>query len=171
MVVTILLYLFIFHGRVMNSYAIFVILLIVSFACNDNPSSDDNRKGTCGSPKINSCSGDPCSYLQIYDTYGNLVNEGSGQGTGNLYWNGKDCNGDSVPCGNYTAKTTVRAYGQVTQFSSNIMIKGPDSIDKYGRAACDSLRRSCAGNYVEGTGTYINSSGSVESDIVCICCE
>jgi len=39
--------------------------------------------------------------MKIYDFQGNYINGGPMSGSSPVYWDGRDCNGDTVPCGKY----------------------------------------------------------------------
>src|SRR5512140_3765769 len=85
---------------------------------------DTSSSAICSGPTINSCSGDPCQYVHIYDKDGNFINESSGPAGGYIYWNGSDCSGNPVPCGKYTLKIYYVSSGGSSMITDYIMVAG-----------------------------------------------
>ena len=140
--------------------AILVIIITVIFFC-----SGPESKSRCTEPRSAPCS--DCIYVRIYDSNGNFVSQSTTTLGGMVYWDGRDCNGDSVPCGAYTAKSTVVYNGRSVTQTSEILVKRENSISKTGRAACDSLKSSCNGFYYEA----LYEDPFTGTDVGCVCCQ
>jgi hypothetical protein len=145
----------------------FLIIAVPLFLSCKSPTSGDG--GPCGSPSITGCSGDPCGYCYIYDSQNRLVNEGSGQGMDQVYWNGTDCQGNAVPCGQYTTKLFIVSNGKTSPITGSILVAGANSKTAYGATACAALHDTCAGTYYETIGEYIEGNSFVTGTI-CLCC-
>ena len=143
------------------------LLLLFTLMCV-NPS---DKNGNCGSPTIHSCGGSQCVYSHIYDAYGNFINEAASN-MGYVYWDGRDCHGDSVGCGKYRVEHHSVVSGFERVVTEYIIIKDENSTSACGRSACDSLKKECPGGYAEALSSYIGSDGSIHSDeVCCICCQ
>ena len=144
----------------------FMIFLFLFLSCK-SPTSGDN--GPCGSPTITGCSGDPCGYFYIYDSRNRLMAEAAGPATETPYWNGADCQGNAVPCGQYTAKMYIVSGGRTMAYTSSILVAGATSHTANGTDACAALHDSCTGTFYQTTGQYIEGN-SVVTGPVCLCC-
>jgi hypothetical protein len=144
--------------------AIFLLL-----TCN-NPFSSD--KGGCEAPTDHGCGGGICVYVQVFDANGTFIKELSGDAESgmNAYWDGTDCHGNQVGCGKYTVREYVEYNGQTNSQTSSILIKDSSTVVKTGRAACDSLKKSCGGKYAESQISTIGDYG-ISQDVGCICCQ
>jgi hypothetical protein len=146
-------------------YAVFAGFLFLS--CK-SPTSGDG--GPCGSPSITGCNGDPCGYFYIYDSRNRLVNEASGAGLSSVYWNGTDCKGNPVPCGQYTTKLFIVSSGRTSAINGSILVAGANSPTSQGSAGCQALHDSCSGTFYQTTGQYIEGNSFITGP-VCLCCK
>jgi hypothetical protein len=145
----------------------FLMISLFLFLSCKSPTSGDG--GPCGSPSITGCSGDPCGYFYIYDSQNRLVNEGSGPASESVYWDGKDCQGKTVPCGQYTTKMFIVSGGKTTTIAGSILVADSNSTSAHGTDACATLHDSCTGTYYLTTGQYIEGN-SIVTGPVCLCC-
>jgi hypothetical protein len=145
------------------TYCAFALICIT---CN---SASSNDSGGCGGPTVSGCSGDPCAYTFIYDSKGNFIKEiSSSMGESiRAYWDGTDCHGKKVGCGKYTVTQHIVYQGQSQSQTFSVMVKDSLTIVKNGSNACDSLKRSCSGNYSENISYGIDGDEGVE----CMCCK
>jgi len=146
--------------------ALLIITALFLFAlCNDS-SDEPTQTGPCGEPTIRSCTGDPCAYMHIFNSANQLVREGAATlvgGPAQIYWDGKDCGGAFVPCGEYRMEIYVVQGGQ-TVHSTQMTLVSDSLSDPETGAACDSLRQACA-----GTGSYYEQTSSTYGR-ACLCC-
>jgi hypothetical protein len=145
----------------------FLIIAVPFILSCKSPTAGDG--GPCGSPSITGCSGDPCGYFYIYDSQNRLINEGSGPASESVNWNGTDCQGNKVSCGQYTTKLFTVYNGRTTTITGSILVAGENSKSAYGTTACAALHDSCTGTYYETTGEYIEGNSFV-TGTVCLCC-
>jgi hypothetical protein len=138
------------------------IAAIMAIICSCNGPESTSK---CTEPRSAPCS--DCIYVWIYDSNGNFITQGTTTLNGMVYWDGRDCNGDSVACGSYTAKNTVVYNGKSITQTSEILVKRENTISKTGRTACDSLKNSCNGSYYEAPYKDLLTGTSVG----CICCQ
>lgn len=97
--------------------------------------------------------------IRIYNSDGDFVAEGDIDPVrGVAYWNGTDCNGDSLPCGKYTSKVVYNG----RHFTEETVLSSPGAIKKNDRKACDSLKAACKGFYYEKDDEIFGLS--------CLCC-
>lgn len=67
-----------------------MVALLVLFCGSEDKDGKCKDRGAC-----NNC-------YKIYDSEGNYINGGTiSENSSRIPWDGKDCNGDSVPCGKY----------------------------------------------------------------------
>lgn len=128
-----------------------LLLAMAAFLLFMHCTTDD---GKCREP------GSACdNCIRIYDMDGNYISGGSLSGAGSgAYWDGKDCHGDSVPCGKYR----VDMFYQGQYVSNEVVVSGPGAIIRNERSVCDSLEAACKGFFHEEE-TF--------SGLTCICCE
>jgi hypothetical protein len=115
---------------------ILVISAMILLFCSPN----NDESGNCKDPgSCNNC-------FRIYDSQGNYVDGGPiSEELSQAYWDGRDCNGDSVACGKYKVEYTYQ--GQ--HISDEIIVTRPGSIVVHTQSACDSLRTACSGFFYE----------------------
>jgi len=151
-------------------YMRFILLIFWLFAayflftCN-NPASNNS----C-SPSINTCTGNPCGYFHIYNSDSIFVAEGYII-NGYAYWNGKDCNGNFVPCGAYTTKIVYIAGGMSETRINRMLVADSATTVVTGRKSCDSLSSQCPNSYEETIIEEFDLYGQITSTIGCICCK
>ncbi|GEM_PF-6199825 len=113
----------------------------------------EDESGKCRDPgACNNC-------FKVYDSLGNYINGGSLLANSSYaQWNGRDCNGDSVPCGRYEIVYVVQGQSMTTY----TIVAGPGAVVRDGSSACDSLRNACSGFFYEED-TFLGTT--------CVCCE
>jgi hypothetical protein len=151
----------------------FVLCIAVLFFYCTNVSQHSGAS-FCDTPINRACANDTCCFVNIYDKDTVLIAEDEGHFTsGKMFfaWDGKDKNGNFAGCGSYIAKTTTIVNGKVKTICSNVGIKDSNSTFASGRAACDSLKRGCTGNFFEFPTSTFSDSGVLETDTGCICCK
>lgn len=143
----------------MRKYYVFFVLLSFSFLRCNNP-SEGGKNSNCVEPPVSG------SVAHIFDSQGNFVAEANLY-YGSVVWNGNDCHGNKAGCGSYSVKIY---YGGSTT-TKNLLFADSNSIAKYGRKACDSLRSDC-GSYHEIYGQVMDPmSGTFKNDWQCVCCK
>lgn len=133
--------------------SLLIIAAIISISCRPNDNSDE-----CQEP-VTSCN----NCFIIYDDKGNFVNQMDVRSYENVYWDGKDCKGRAVPCGQYTVISNF--YGRTN--TEKMMVMDENATSAQGRKACDSLKQNCNGTYYEGYSSSIDGS----SILGCMCCQ
>jgi hypothetical protein len=91
-----------------------VFALLVSVAC-ENPAEPPECERT-----ITSCPGESCSYFYVFDSNGNFIAEGFGDANGSVNWDGTDCHGNPVACGEYTLRVIIKSNGQAQIVDTSI---------------------------------------------------
>ncbi|MBD3241877.1 MAG: hypothetical protein GF331_14910 [Chitinivibrionales bacterium] len=142
---------------------ILAFCLPLLFCDDDAPTSNP----VCQGPTITSCTGDPCAFAHIYDSDSNFVSESEYNPMySGLLWNGTDCVGNDVPCGEYAARITVLSGGQPMRSVVLVLVANGASGTATGIWSCDSLGSACAGTYHE----TVNQTGWGTTEVGCICC-
>jgi hypothetical protein len=57
------------------------------------------------------------------------------------YIDGRDCNGDTVPCGKYRVVYVMGG----RQMESEIVVSRPGAVQKNSSSECDALKKTCTG--------------------------
>lgn len=79
--------------------------------------------------------------MKIYDFQGNYINGGPMSGSSPVYWDGRDYNGDTVPCGKYRVVYVMGG----RQMESEIVVSRPGAVQKNSSSECDALKKTCTG--------------------------
>lgn len=131
----------------MKKLLILMATSLVLFCGSEDESGKCKDRGAC-----NNC-------FKIYDSQGNYINGGNiSENLSYVYWDGKDCNGDSVPCGKYKVEYVING----RHVENDLVVSKPGAIQKRSRSECDSLKKACTGFFYEE---------QTMTGISCICCE
>lgn len=124
-----------------------MVALLVLFCGEEDENGKCVDRGAC-----NNC-------FKIYDSQGNYINGiPFPEDLSPVYWDGKDCNGDSVPCGKYKVVYTINGINR----ENDLIVAGSGAIQKNSRSECDSLKKECTGLFYEEETTFGYN---------CLCCE
>lgn len=74
-------------------------------------------------------------------TFRGIINGGPMSGSSPVYWDGRDCNGDTVPCGKYRVVYVMGG----RQMESEIVVSRPGAVQKNSSSECDALKKTCTG--------------------------
>lgn len=130
----------------MKKLMILIVASLVLF-CGEDENGKCKDRGAC-----NNC-------YKIYDSQGNYINGGTfSENLSPVYWDGKDCNGDSVPCGKYKIEYTINGMHR----GNDLIVAGSGAIKKNSRSECDSLKKECTGFFYEEETMFGYN---------CLCCE
>jgi hypothetical protein len=135
------------EAPMINTKILVISAMILLFCSPNSKESKCKDPGSC-----NNC-------FRIYDSQGNYVDGGPlSEDLSHAYWDGRDCNGDSVACGKYKAEYAYQ--GQ--HISDEIIVTRPGATVVHNQSSCDSLRKACSGFFYEEQ-TVLGYT--------CICCQ